>query len=602
MKIQRRLAVSLEGKVHDAISYKIAQGGVIKPIQRAFVCFEEQVRQYYPKLTFGDPVPPPPPAPPPAETLEFTKYFDPSGIETGGVSVLRFTIYGESITSDAIGVGFTDSLPVGVDIASPANINNPVGGTLIAEAGLITLVGGTVEAGTNPVISVNVTSDLADTYSNTSSVLSSSLPDAGPATADLVVSAKIVKRITWTSDPILVKKWSNNPIVAVAAIIFYRDTGLYSYNNHPDQNIVEQYVNPPLVDTVDDGLLLIRVDQTSANGATITGTLGAWIDLNQTLLTWSLDQSVPGLLTETADITIAENDGLGAPIAGTDIVKPVTFESGQTPPDTKIDWTTVQRDLETITTAENAVCHFIVNQAGNAVGTATEGSFNDTWHEDYERTVPDLPSDPPEFTVSVNLVSGDAPTGNTFDTPLELDAGNYSWTLVAEAGEEKECVLDVTIADTYSSVVKRVTMYSEYTVAASSNVWESLPAWYLDDTGQDDVTVRMDADGYGYGLEGVTETKKEAWHSGAGGAITDGNDYEVAFEDNTALDVVNAGTITGDEYSEKDQPLIWHRLDQTRFVTYTRKSNIAEGFFLLTNVRRVGEAKVRKQTFMGNDP
>jgi len=158
----RRLAVSQDGKVHDAISYKVAQGGVIKPITRAFVCVDGIVRQYYPKYAVGNPEPPVPPVPTP-ETLEFTKYFDPSGIETGGVSVLRFTLYGESITSDATGVGFTDTLPAGVDIASPANINNPVGGTLIAEAGLITLVGGTIPAGTIP-LSVSMSHPILPTH------------------------------------------------------------------------------------------------------------------------------------------------------------------------------------------------------------------------------------------------------------------------------------------------------------------------------------------------------------------------------------------------------------------------------------------------------
>ncbi len=47
----RKLAVATQGKVQDAVKYKIVVGGVVKPIKKAAVAQGGVVRQYWPKVS-----------------------------------------------------------------------------------------------------------------------------------------------------------------------------------------------------------------------------------------------------------------------------------------------------------------------------------------------------------------------------------------------------------------------------------------------------------------------------------------------------------------------------------------------------------------------
>ena len=119
----------------------------------------------------------------------FSKAFSPDTIASGGNSTLTFTIDNTSNTAAASSLAFTDTLPAGVSVATPANTANSCGGTLTATSGtgLITLSGGTVAAGTTCMISVSVTSVTSGMHLNTTGDLTSSLGNSGAASDTLTV-------------------------------------------------------------------------------------------------------------------------------------------------------------------------------------------------------------------------------------------------------------------------------------------------------------------------------------------------------------------------------------------------------------------------------
>ncbi len=120
------------------------------------------------------------------------KTFTPSTIGPGSVSTLQFTI----TTSAGIrNAAFTDNLPAGMIIASPANAVIGCSGSVSAPDGgsIITVSGTNVPPG-SCVITVDVTSSTVGTLTNTTSSLTyedrnGSPGTSGPATADLIVTA-----------------------------------------------------------------------------------------------------------------------------------------------------------------------------------------------------------------------------------------------------------------------------------------------------------------------------------------------------------------------------------------------------------------------------
>jgi hypothetical protein len=108
-----------------------------------------------------------PAAAPATATLEiapapgFTKAFAPAAIAVGGVSTLVLTIDNSASALPASGLAFSDLLPAGVVIATPANAATTcAGGTLTAVEGTGTFAysGGSIGAGATCTASVDVTS------------------------------------------------------------------------------------------------------------------------------------------------------------------------------------------------------------------------------------------------------------------------------------------------------------------------------------------------------------------------------------------------------------------------------------------------------------
>jgi uncharacterized repeat protein (TIGR01451 family) len=124
---------------------------------------------------------------------DFSKAFVPHTIGPDSTSTLVFTIDNSFSAGGADNLAFTDDLPSGVTIASPAALANSCGGTVTAADGgtTMSLSDGRVGAGEICTVVVNVTAGLVNdediTHTNTSGALTSDAGNSGPATDDLMV-------------------------------------------------------------------------------------------------------------------------------------------------------------------------------------------------------------------------------------------------------------------------------------------------------------------------------------------------------------------------------------------------------------------------------
>ena len=120
----------------------------------------------------------------------FAKVFAPNPILFGGVSTLTFTIDNSASALSASALDFTDNLPAGVTVATPANASTTcTGGTVTAVngSGVISYTGGTVGAGAVCTVQADVTSMTAGAHVNTTGDLTSSSGNSGSATDTLTV-------------------------------------------------------------------------------------------------------------------------------------------------------------------------------------------------------------------------------------------------------------------------------------------------------------------------------------------------------------------------------------------------------------------------------
>ena len=119
-----------------------------------------------------------------------SKAFSPTSIPLNGSTTLSFTITNSNPAGTLTGVGFSDTLPVGLTVADASTPQ--CGGTLTVTAATrtISLSGASVTFGTPCMFDVTVTGAAAGTYNNTTGPVSST--ESGPggtATAQLTVVA-----------------------------------------------------------------------------------------------------------------------------------------------------------------------------------------------------------------------------------------------------------------------------------------------------------------------------------------------------------------------------------------------------------------------------
>lgn len=142
-------------------------------------------------------------APPPDLAVAFAA----NPVDQGVVSTMTYSIDASAISTALSGVGFTNTLPAGLLIATPTGAANSCGGTLTAVAGTSTVsfTGGALSANSSCAISLDVVAQAAGGYANTTSVLSTNLGDGGAASATLTVNAAPAPAFTqlFTPDSIL---------------------------------------------------------------------------------------------------------------------------------------------------------------------------------------------------------------------------------------------------------------------------------------------------------------------------------------------------------------------------------------------------------------
>lgn len=174
----------------------------------------------------------------------FTKSFTPSAIGMGEQSTLSFVIDGTANTLTAGNLDFTDDLPSGLVVATPANASvSCVGGTLTAASGttVINYSGGTVPAGSLCQITVEVAPTAPATAVNTTGNLTSSLGNSGPASASLLIEGPPTFRKLFSPNSVGVGQSSLLSFVIDASANTLDGSGLNFIDNLP---IGMQIANP----------------------------------------------------------------------------------------------------------------------------------------------------------------------------------------------------------------------------------------------------------------------------------------------------------------------------------------------------------------------
>jgi len=126
-----------------------------------------------------------------AQAPDFSKAFNPNPVAVNGVSTLTYTLDNAASAMAAESVDFTDNLPAGLVIATPANASTTCqGGTLTAPDGgsSIAYTGGVIPASSACVVVVNTRApSSAGDLVSVSGDLTSSLGNSGVASSTLEV-------------------------------------------------------------------------------------------------------------------------------------------------------------------------------------------------------------------------------------------------------------------------------------------------------------------------------------------------------------------------------------------------------------------------------
>ncbi len=122
-----------------------------------------------------------------------SKQFGAASIPLNGTTSLSFTVDNPNSGTTLTGVGFSDSLPSGLEVATPNGLTGSCGGgtiTATAGSGSVTLSGASLAATTGCTFSVNVTGITAGTQDNTTGTVTSTEGGTGnTASASIDVEA-----------------------------------------------------------------------------------------------------------------------------------------------------------------------------------------------------------------------------------------------------------------------------------------------------------------------------------------------------------------------------------------------------------------------------
>ncbi|HEY5198718.1 MAG TPA: Ig-like domain repeat protein, partial [Solirubrobacteraceae bacterium] len=121
---------------------------------------------------------------------QITKAFGAASIPLHGSTSLTFTLSNPNTTVGLSGVGFADTLPAGLAVASPNGLTGVCGGGTISAAGGssgVTLTGAALAAGATCSLSVNVTGTASGTQLNSVTASSTNGGTGSAGTASLTV-------------------------------------------------------------------------------------------------------------------------------------------------------------------------------------------------------------------------------------------------------------------------------------------------------------------------------------------------------------------------------------------------------------------------------
>lgn len=140
------------------------------------------------------PLPTPSPSPTPSSPAAPTiaESFGAPNIAVNGTTSLAFTITNPAANTVSLtGVGFSDSLPTGLVVATPSGLTTTCTGTAAAATGssAVSLSGGTLSASASCTLSLNVTGTTAGAKNNSVTVSSTNGGTGNTATASLAVAA-----------------------------------------------------------------------------------------------------------------------------------------------------------------------------------------------------------------------------------------------------------------------------------------------------------------------------------------------------------------------------------------------------------------------------
>jgi uncharacterized repeat protein (TIGR01451 family) len=133
------------------------------------------------------------------------KVFGAAGILVGGNTSLTFTVSNPNIGSTLDGIGFTDTLPGGLAVATPNGFTGSCGGgaiTVVAGSGNVALSGASLAASAGCNFAVNVTGVTAGTQNNITSPVTSTEGGTGltaSASLSVVAPPSIMKAFGATS-------------------------------------------------------------------------------------------------------------------------------------------------------------------------------------------------------------------------------------------------------------------------------------------------------------------------------------------------------------------------------------------------------------------
>ncbi|HEY6352018.1 MAG TPA: choice-of-anchor D domain-containing protein [Candidatus Angelobacter sp.] len=180
------------------------------------------------------------------------KAFGAASIPLNGTTGLTFTINNTNTNLTLNGVVFTDSLPAGLIVATPGNLNNTCGGTATAANGSssVSLSGASLAAGASCTVSVTVQGTTAGVKSNSVSVTSTNGGSGNTSNASITV----------VSPPTLTK------VFGAASIPLNGTTSLSFTINNPNSSTTLTGIG--FSDTLPAGLIV-----SAPNG--LTGSCGA---------------------------------------------------------------------------------------------------------------------------------------------------------------------------------------------------------------------------------------------------------------------------------------------------------------------------------------